>query len=526
MTATAMPVPTRMPMELCGARGSGPGRPGSPGRGRGRRGAGGPPPVGPCRVVVRRHGGGPAGPRWRRDSRRDPVAAAATATAASDPESAVPPPPVDAAASAAESAARSAAAVGGGQAGDATPLAAHAGHVGHRRPRRLGRQGDLGHRVDVLGPLGPQSGREQPAPPGPTEAGRSRGTGRLGRTAPRPPSFVEARGRNRGPTPPSWTMVGGGSGGRSGRAEAAAATAAPLTADRRARLPPGCRRPGRGPGDRALPRAGRRRHHLGGLGDGVDRGRRLAGRLRGHPSDRAGGVGGAGIEVELPGPPGGIGAVGLVERPQGHLVVAEHGRLELLVVGDPVGVLLPPARGHDPRPELSSPPSRASTAGTWPVGGSVQWGSSVGGADPPAPPSGPAGPDLTAGPASPGSPGSSVSMDRGLVERDRSRGGARARPPRRPRSVTSRTTGSSAGDLAGRLGAHDPHPIGGRAGALGASRGGRSGSPHPLARLGRRPRRLFLPSTGPDRRRPDVRSRGAPALCGPAAGRWRPPGLG
>ena len=48
------------------------------------------------------------------------------------------------------------------------------------------------------------------------------------------------------------------------------------------------------------------------------------------------------IEVELPGPAVDVGAVGFVERSEGHLVVAEHRRLELLVMSDPVGVLLPP----------------------------------------------------------------------------------------------------------------------------------------------------------------------------------------
>ena len=95
-----------------------------------------------------------------------------------------------------------------------------------------------------------------------------------------------------------------------------------------------------------------------------------------------------------------------------------------------------------PGPELSSPPSRASTAGTWPVGGSVQWGSSVGVAEPPGTAVSPGLTGSTTGPPSPGSPGSSVRWTVGWSKRFPSRGSSGSAPSS-PSAETSRTTGSS-----------------------------------------------------------------------------------
>ena len=81
------------------------------------------------------------------------------------------------------------------------------------------------------------------------------------------------------------------------------------------------------------------------------------------------------VEVELPGPPFLVGVIRLVERAERGPLVAEHRRVELLLVRGPVGVLLAPGGRQDAVGLASS--SRARTAGTWPVAGSVQWGSSA-----------------------------------------------------------------------------------------------------------------------------------------------------
>ena len=119
---------------------------------------------------------------------------------------------------------------------------------------------------------------------------------------------------------------------------------------------------------------------LGGLGDRRrPAGHRPAGvsAVTGVGPGRSGG--GAGIEVELPGAPLGVGAVRSSSDPRATSSSAEHGRVELLVVGDPVGILLPPARGHDPRPRAlvasrrgTAPPAPARSGAR--SSGEARWG--------------------------------------------------------------------------------------------------------------------------------------------------------
>ena len=138
------------------------------------------------------------------------------------------------------------------------------------------------------------------------------------------------------------------------------------------------------------------------------------------------------------------------------------------------------------------------------------------------------------GPAPRHRPGSSVRWTVGWSNRALLPGLEHGPPgPRRPsssaRSTSSRTTGSSPViSPAGSAPTIRTRSVAGPVTAPPASRrvtGGRSGSRHPLP-LGRRPRQLFpsIHRGGPAR--PGVRSRGAPAPCGRAAGRWRPRGPG
>ena len=142
----------------------------------------------------------------------------------------------------------------------------------------------------------------------------------------------------------------------------------------------------------------------------------------------------------------------------------------------------------------------------------------------------------TARPASPGLAGLVDQMDRGLVEEALLGRGTRQSPTRLGGSASVSPHRGSLdhrelpGDLAGRLGPHDPDPVGARVRwrrrrVRGASREGRSGSRHPLP-LGRRPRQLVPSIHRTAQGRPGFRSRGAPALCEREVGRWRPRGPG
>ena len=214
-------------------------------------------------------------------------------------------------------------------------------------------------------------------------------------------------------------------------------------------------------------------------------------------------------------------------EPRATLSSAEHGRLELLVVCHPVGVLLPPCRAADPRSRPRRRRRRASTAGTWPVGGSVQWGSSVAG---PVPVGTAVWPGRTGSTA--GVPESAVGRlvgqaDQGCSSSSSTGVGA---PP--AASLLGPRAEGSPGDLArpARPRRSGPGRWPDRSTAPPAPRRvtGRSLRATSILSpvLARRPRQLVPPVRRAGHGPHGVRSRGAPAPCARAGGRWRPPGRG
>ncbi len=176
-------------------------------------------------------------------------------------------------------------------------------------------------------------------------------------------------------------------------------------------------------------------------------------------------------------------------------------------------------------PEPSSPVRRDKTAGTCPVGGSVQWGSSVG-----VPLGTAVWPGLTGwtvGPAAPGAAGWSVKRTADCSSSSSSgTGPPRSSSPSSSPSGSSRlvTLGSSpVTSPAGSAPMIRTWPVGGLAGSGRA--GGRSVRvTSSFRQSGTSSTQLSPPIDRADGDPIPVRSRGAPAPCGPAAVRWRPPG--
>jgi len=436
-----------------------------------------------------------------------------------------------------------------GQVGHAALLAAGPRHLGHRRPGGLGGQRSIGDLIDVLGALGPEPGRQEAAASGPSHPCGAGGEGPLvseqflvgdpgfGREQRRAPRARRPRRVGQGLA--GRSCAGRSTGCRTGWRRGGARAGDTGTAGRSVRPLPGGQariRAARGCLGRVRRRGGRR--------DGGDRPGHQVVRPAGcdAPTGQVALAGLGRVEVELPGAALDIGAVGLVERPEGHLVGGQHTGLEQLVVGLPVRVLLAPARTGDPAggalltwitgDDRRHLPGR----GLGPVGelggGATGYGrlSRADRVDGVAVPR--RGPGLV-GQAHRGLLEPPVDQGEGLEGRRNGFGevGVATRVGRLDRvgrrSHLPAHQGQLGGGLTGGLGADDADLAGARPGGLGPRR----------LQVG--PRHLVvwpvrnivhvgssLPSAGRTPARRAVRSRGAPAPCGPEGGRWRPPAPG
>ncbi len=233
------------------------------------------------------------------------------------------------------------------------------------------------------------------------------------------------------------------------------------------------------------------------------------------PRVRRTGIAGTHVgQVELPGSPLFGTAVRLVERAQVGVLATEHGRLELLLVGDPVGVLFTPRRS-DEGFRLARVPDEDSRhfAGGWFRPVRKDGACRVRHRARPSPPVPPGRRHLRGDGRRPAHPlhGPWIHWP-----------GPRQPPPsarhHRRRQEARRC-------------AHRPHRR--RRSSLDPSPGQRAlphrvtpvRSPRPLDAQVHHPR-MFLPCTVRRTGSVRFRSRGAPAPCGSAGGRWRPRGLG